>query len=673
MADLTDPSPSPKPPYRPGVLAASAFVTAAAIALLLSFGLARVVEARSTALVTSRLLAEGYTWANVEADGLIVALSGTAPNEAARFSAMNLAGSVVDSGRLRDAFAVEPAQVIAAPRFSVEMLRNDNDVQLIGLVPEGPAKDRLAEVSKALTQDALATDMLQTAAYPAPPAWDAALDLGIVALVLLPQSKISVSDQGVVITAIATSEAEKRRFEADIVTATPAGLSVTTTISAPRPVLTPFTLRFVVEDGGARFDACSADSDKARDRILAAAHQAGASGTVRCTVGLGVPSPSWGEATSAAILTLGTLGGGTVTFSDADITLLAGPEVTQAAFDREIGELRAALPDVFALDAKMPEKPSATTAGPIEFTAALAAGTHRIDLRGRLTDDRMQAAVASFAKARFGAANVHVATVLDPMAPDGWPQRVLSGLQALAELDHGTLLVRPDTVEVAGVSGSQQASARISQLLSDRLGQGKTFKVNVSYDKALDPLAALPTPQDCLDAMLTVMAGRKIAFDPGSAELDAASVAVMDGLARALKNCDGVKIVIGGHTDAQGSAGGNLALSQARAEAVLVALQGRQVDVSGMLALGFGEGVPVADNGNEVGREANRRIEFTLIDSPAQSVAARSLLPDGEPPAADPTATATTTTTGGPEAAADTSPSFAPTAQTARPHTRPKG
>ena len=76
MADLTDPSPSPKPPYRrsPGVLAATAFVAAAAIALLLSFGLARVVEARSTALVTSRLLAEGYTWANVEADGLIVAL-----------------------------------------------------------------------------------------------------------------------------------------------------------------------------------------------------------------------------------------------------------------------------------------------------------------------------------------------------------------------------------------------------------------------------------------------------------------------------------------------------------------------------------------------------------------------------------------------------------------------
>jgi OOP family OmpA-OmpF porin len=77
---------------------------------------------------------------------------------------------------------------------------------------------------------------------------------------------------------------------------------------------------------------------------------------------------------------------------------------------------------------------------------------------------------------------------------------------------------------------------------------------------------------------------------------------------------------IGGHTDAQGSTTGNLALSQARAEAVLVALQGRQVDVSAMRAVGYGEGVPIADNGTDDGREANRRIEFTLIDQPIGNV-----------------------------------------------------
>ncbi len=662
MADVTDPNLSPEDlppaaaPRSPsaGLLAFAAFVAAAVLAVVLSWGMAHVVEARSAAAVNTRLMAEGYTWAAVEADGLIVNLSGTAPTEAMRFSAMNLAGSVVDSGRLRDGFEVEPARVIAAPRFSIEMLRNGADVQLIGLVPDGPAKDRLAEATERLTQNAPQIDMMQTAAYPTPEGWDAALDMGIVALELLPNSKISVSETGVVITAIATSEAEKRAFEAEIVKATPEGLAVLTSISAPRPVLTPFTLRFVLGEGAARFDACSADSDRARDRILAAARQAGAEGAMRCTVGLGVPSPSWADATSAAILTLGKLGSGTVTFSDADVTLLAGETVTQAVFDREIGELRSALPDVFSLDAKMPVKATATVAGPIEFTATLAAETHRVELRGRVTDDRVQAAVASFARARFGASNVYVATVLDPAAPDGWPQRVLAGLQSLAQLDHGTLLVRPDTVEVAGVSGSQGASAKISQTLSDWLGQGKTFKVNVTYDKELDPLAALPTPQECHAAMVAVVAAKKIRFDPGSAELDAASGSVMDALAKGLKNCTRVTIEIAGHTDAQGSDGGNLALSQARAEAVMVALQGRQVDVSGMRAVGYGEGVPIADNGDEAGREANRRIEFTLIG--ASETATAAPLPEGEvvPPAED-------------------GPSLAPKEKTDRPKSRPKG
>lgn len=661
MADLQDPA---RLPWRfrilaglrarPQIVMAGAFGLAALVALVFSWGAANFIESRSGRLVTSRLLAEGYTWAKVETDGLIVTLSGTAPNEALRFSAMNLAGGVVDSGRLRDTFEVTPTQIIAAPRFSVEMLRNDKDVQLIGLVPEGEDRARLAEVSGRIMDGTAAADMLQSAAYPAPEGWEAALSLGMTALELLPQSKISVSAEGVVITAVAASESEKRQFEADLARATPKGLKVSTTISAPRPVLTPFTLRFVIDGAGARFDACSADSEAARDRILAAATAAGAKGALRCAVGLGVPTPSWARATSAAIATLAKLGGGTVTFSDVDITLLAGPDVTQAAFDREIGELRAGLPDVFALDAQMPEKDEAS-AGPIEFTAELAGVTHKLELRGRLTDDRTQAAVESFAKANFGAGRVHVATVLDPKAPDGWPMRVLAGLAALAELDHGSLVVRPDTVEVAGVAGSQQASARISQLLSNRLGQGKTFKVDVRYDKELDPLAALPTPEECLADLQSVVAGQKIGFAPGSAELDLASVKIMDALAKALKDCAALKLEIAGHTDSQGSEAGNQGLSQARAEAVLFALQGRRVDVSAMRARGYGESVPIADNGTEAGREANRRIEFTLIGAtPATAEGAADAAADAA-------------------AAANPGPSLAPKDKTMRPKSRPKG
>ena len=635
-------------------LAGAAFVVAGVLALLVGWGLAIVIESRTAEVIRTRMLTAGYSWAYVSTDGLIVSLTGTAPTEAQRFAAVNLAGSLVDAGRLHDDFTVEPAKVVAAPRFSVEMMRNDDGVQLIGLLPEGEDKAKLAEAAAAIPSARPPTDMLETAAYPAPPLWEDALSFGVTALQLLPRAKISISAEGVAIIAIAGSEVEKRQFEAVLAQAAPQGLVVTTDITAPRPVLTPFTLRFVIDAGGARFDACSADTEAARDRILAAAVAAGAKGDLTCTVGMGVPSPSWAQATSESMAALAAMGAGTVTFSDADITLLAADTVSQDSFDSAVGSLRATLPDVFSLDAKMAEK-AEVSADPAtaEFTATLDPKTHSAELRGRLGDSLMQNVVISFAKARFGANKVFVATEPDPSLPTGWTERVLAGLQALSVLDSGKVQVLQSTLVISGISGQKTASDKVSQILSDRLGQGSPFQVDVRYDKAMDPMEGLPTPQECLERVQTVQSQHKISFDPGSAALDAASVGAMGALAKALKNCTAIKIEIGGHTDAQGSTQGNLALSQARAEAVLMALLDRQVDVSGMRAVGYGETVPIADNATEAGRETNRRIEFTLITSAKGSLAGK-------------------TTTGDVETAPDGTP-LAPEKPTIKPPARPKG
>ena len=649
----------------------AAFVLAAIMAVGIAWICALAIETRSAHAVTSRLMTEGYTWANVSADGLQVHLNGTAPNETARFRAVNLAGTIVDSGRLRDGFEVTPAQSITPPRFSVEMLRNDDGIQLIGLLPQGPTESLLIDAAKSLSPDLPLAEMLETAAYPAPDGWDAAMAYGLAALKLLPRSKISVDATGVRITAIAESGGEKRGLEAELETTRPKSLAVSVDISAPRPVLTPFTLRFVKDAAGPRFDACAADTEKARDRILAASRVAGVEGPIVCTIGLGVPTPKWAEAAEVGIRAVNDLGSGTITFSDADVTLMAGSEVSQALFDRVLGEMRAAMPDVFSIAATLPKKPSATADGPAEFTATLAPDTGKVELRGRLTDDRVQAAVDGFARANFGADNVAVLTRLDGDLPNGWPERVLAGLASLSLLESGTLLVRADTVEVAGVTGSQAARARMSQILSDQLGQGQTFKVDVRYDATMDPLAALPTPQDCVERVTAVQAGRKIAFAPGSAEIDVAASTLMDAIAASLKGCDGVTMEIAGHTDAQGSEAGNLGLSQARAEAVKLALQGRQVDVSNLRAQGYGEARPIADNGNDTGREANRRIEFTLIGAAAK--------PEGQPlaidaaaadPAAEPGAQPETDT--GYDFSGDDSASVAPAELTRRPEPRPK-
>lgn len=661
----------------PNLATAAAFLAAAFLSVLIAWASVLLVERISKRAVRSQLLTEGITFASVDADGLRLQLLGTAPNEATRYRVINLAGAVVDSSRIQDLMDVTPVLAVEAPRFSLEILRNDDGIQLIGLLPEGETKDALMAEVQALQPDTELQDMLETAAYAPPETWAPALAFARKALALLPRSKITVDATSVRITAIAASDAEKRSFEAALATGQPEGVRISYDISAPRPVITPFTLRFVVDDQGPRFDACAADTEKARLRIVAAAVAAGAAGRQTCVIGLGVPTPSWAEAAEAGIRSAAALGAATITFKDADVTLQAAASVSQADFDRVVGELEAALPDLFSLEATL-DKAENAVLGPAEFTAILAKDTGRVELRGRLADEVQRTAVDSFAKAAFGSGKVYQATRLDPELPDGWPVRVLAGLQALSELRSGSLLVRADTVEVSGVTGSQTARARIAQVLSDKLGQGKTYKVVVSYDAELDPLAALPTAQDCVEDVGAVLSRQKITFTPGSAELDAAAAGVMDALAKALSRCGGIKMEIAGHTDSQGSEDGNRTLSQARAEAVLLALQGRQVDVSGLIAKGYGEAEPIADNATEIGREANRRIAFTLIgdgkrgtDGPVLANPAQVVTPAATAAAAPAEDASSEPKVEGPDFSADTSPSVAPKEKTIRAQRRP--
>ncbi|MFO1202414.1 MAG: OmpA family protein [Tabrizicola sp.] len=669
-------------------LALLAFVLAAAVMFSVAYGAARVIESRTLKVVTAKLAETGIDWITVTTDGLQVRLSGTAPKEADRFRAVNMIGSLIDTSRIRDGLDVAPTTGIEAPKFSVQMLRTEDGIQLIGLMPEKPGEGSLDEAQ--LTEEAAALapgtelpDMIETADYPAPKTWSEALSFGLEALRRLERSKISVAADAVEVIAIADSEDQKRKLEGELRAIAPKDVRLIMDISAPRPVITPFTMRFVVDAEGARFDSCSADTERARTQILRAATAAGVEGAPVCQVGLGTPTPRWADAVSLAINAVKELGSGSITFSDADVTLLAGSDVPQATFDKVVGDLETGLPDVFSLTSTLEKKETATQ-GPAEFTASLGEDG-KVELRGRLTDEMQRQAVDAFARSAFAGANVLTATRVDETLPDGWPVRVLAGLKALAEVDNGKLLVRADTVEVTGVTGSKTARGKITQILSEGLGQGQTFKVNVRYDEALDPIASLPTPEECAADVNAAIARSKITFTPSSAEIATTARPVLDELAKILTNCPPMQLEIGGHTDSQGSEGGNQALSQARAEAVLLALQGRRVDVSGMTAKGYGEAQPIADNGTEEGREANRRIEFVLKGTAAASwtegsveagadaaAAAAPATGTEQAPAADAAATPSEPAAG-PDFSGDTSPSVAPTEKTIAPKARPEG
>jgi OOP family OmpA-OmpF porin len=598
----------------PVILSALAFAAAGVGAYFAAGLTVSWIENSSATAVEKRLALEGFDWASVQTDGLKVVLEGEAASEALRFKALAAAGQIVEAARVIDNFTITDSRPPVAPKFSVEILRNDKSISLIGLVPtkadDANFKDRVARIAG----DLPVADFLETADYPVPDAWSSVISYGLLALERLERSKISIGETQVTIEAIGESEAQKSKLLEELTRRTPADITSKIGISAPRPVITPFTLRFRITADGASFDACSADSPEAAVQILAAAKAAGLTEEATCRQGLGVPSPLWSKAATQAIAALAKLGGGSVTLSDADVTLTAPAGTDPTLFDTITSRLDGDLPEVFALNPILlvaPETPEDDAAIP-EMVATLSP-EGQVQIRGPVISPRAQRTLQTFAYAVFGSEDVYLSTKLQDNLPEGWMVRSLASLAGLSKLNSGIATVSPNAIDIIGLTGRRSAKTDIAQILIDRLGDGAEFELEVTYLEELDPLARMLNGAECVAEITDLASQNKIKFEPGSATLDGDSRDTVQAIAEVFERCLEAPIEIGGHTDSQGREEMNLNLSKSRAEAVLTALRGARVKLKSLTAEGYGETQPIADNGTEEGREANRRIEFRLL------------------------------------------------------------
>lgn len=104
-----------------------------------------------------------------------------------------------------------------------------------------------------------------------------------------------------------------------------------------------------------------------------------------------------------------------------------------------------------------------------------------------------------------------------------------------------------------------------------------------------------------------------ITFATNSADLNAAIYPILDKVAQSLTQYDQTMVEVAGHTDSTGSAEYNQALSLRRAQSVSAYLVGRGVRFQRLMVVGDGENHPVASNDTPDGRQANRRVELTIV------------------------------------------------------------
>jgi OOP family OmpA-OmpF porin len=109
------------------------------------------------------------------------------------------------------------------------------------------------------------------------------------------------------------------------------------------------------------------------------------------------------------------------------------------------------------------------------------------------------------------------------------------------------------------------------------------------------------------------LTGVNFAFD--KAVLTAEAEGTLDQAVALLKETDDVlEVRVEGHTDSVGSEAYNKELSQRRAEAVVDYLVAQGVNSTRLVAVGMGEGFPVANNDTDAGRAANRRVDFVVVE-----------------------------------------------------------
>ena len=104
-----------------------------------------------------------------------------------------------------------------------------------------------------------------------------------------------------------------------------------------------------------------------------------------------------------------------------------------------------------------------------------------------------------------------------------------------------------------------------------------------------------------------------VTFATNSSDLNPAFFNVLTSVGKVLAEYEQTVVEVAGHTDSTGSDAYNQGLSERRANSVAAYLRSQGVIDQRLITLGMGESRPIADNSTDTGRQANRRVEITMV------------------------------------------------------------
>ena len=580
--------------------------------IVFAFVLVNYFEKKTLEAVLTETSDTELSWLEVSTDGTRVIVSGFAPDEANRFIATSKISSIINSERIIDQIIVKKQITPSTIEYVLEILRDDNHISVIGFVPTNLQSKKLIAKLKVLAKDLEVRNLLEVSSFPITDAWKRTLDYAISSVKLLPNSKISIAKEEIWISALSENIDDKIRIENQLTSLDPGFFKLHLDIQSPRPLIQPFSLRFTMDESGASLDKCSASDEYSKVVILSAMIKLGVDKESDCEIGIGVPAESWVDAVIIAATYVKEFEIASLTFENHNVSLVVSGNTGNDKFENIIDKLKKALPNEFQVAATLQPVLTKEIDNTNTFTV-IKSLDGVVELKGFLNDHTAEIAVRSYASSIFGSININDSLRLSDKLPQNWPIQVLTGLEVVGLLDHGSLIIEPNTILLEGKSANPEIKSIVSEILSKKLGNDILYTLKLEYDEQLVPKPIGLDAKKCVLDINNVIETLGIEFAPGEIVLQKSSNDTLRNMADIMQTCYMVPMEIGGHTDSQGRKSLNLSISQARAEAVMDSLLSYDILTGNLIAKGYGESTPIADNKTSEGRNKNRRIEFTLI------------------------------------------------------------
>lgn len=372
------------------------------------------------------------------------------------------------------------------------------------------------------------------------------------------------------------------------------------------PTASPYVWRAIKSPGGAIILVGAVPDDNTQASLAAHVRElTAASLDDRTELTLGVPQGDWVGTAMFGLDQLDLLDSGEARLTDFELRLsgIAMDDAARMQSTASIANLADPWTGVAAID------------GPSHWKAEHVDDT--LVLSGSCETSEDRAEIAMIAETYFDGPVIDQMTV-EATEYEPWIEGVRLGLPHFSNFQSGEMEFDP---EDDGFSFDGEATSSTLQFLREDMAQlDGAYAVEIAAETVaveLEEISGVDLGQDPLQACQTsfdlIMDANAVVFRSGSAEISRESGNTLDKIMAVTNFCDDTLVFeVAGHTDNTGLRNANLALSQARAQAVANYMRDAGFDIARLDVTGYGPDQPESDNATPEGRAANRRIEFSV-------------------------------------------------------------